>query len=284
MAGQLKRRRMIKVLKKIIRAKRNLFNGWRIKINPIIRTGTTIIIVLSLLGWVGQSNGARILVDNYYWDYVKPRTEFANALKASGHTVSYNESPITESALAGFDVYVLFLPGVNHDPTLSEADTIANWVEAGHGLWLGAGRDNLYGWADNCNAISSRWGVTYNSDDYTGVVTDITHGHLVTDGVNPPATEVNAFGIYMACTLSLTSGLSLARYSGHDVMANVEPGNGRAILIGDCMGYGPFDDDYLYQHDNRTLAVNTAAYLVPEPGTVLLVGLGGLALLRRRRE
>ncbi len=273
----------MKVLKETIEVKRNLFNGWTTEINPIIRTGTMIIIVLSLLGWVGRSDGGAILVDNYYWDYVKTRTEFAKALEASGHTVSYNESPITESALADFDVYVLFLPGVIHDPTLSEADIIANWVEAGHGLWLGAGRDNLYGWADNCNAISSRWGVTYNSDDYTGVVTDITHGHLVTDGVNPPATQVDAFGIYMGCSLSLTDGLSLARYSGHDVMAAVEPGAGRAILIGDCMGYGPFDNDYLYEYHNQTLAVNTVNYLVPEPGTVLLVGLGGLALLKKRR-
>jgi hypothetical protein len=272
----------MKVLERVMDVNRNPFSRSRTKINPLTRTGIMIIIVLSLLGWVGQINGGSILVDNYYWNSVKQRTEFANALEASGHTVSYNESPITAATLSDFDAYALFLPGVTHKLTMGEADTIANWVEAGHGLWLGAGRDNLYGWADNCNHISSRWGVTYNSDDYSGEVTDITYGHLVTDGINPPATRVDSFGIYMTCTLSLIEGLSLARYSGHTIMANVESGSGRVILIGDCMGDGPFDNDYLGQYDNQILAVNTAAYLVPEPATIMLLGLGAFVLRRKQ--
>ncbi len=226
-----------------------------------------------------------ILIDHYYSSDAKRFTDKMELeLETNGHTIYHNTSPITEDALASFDTYVLFLPGQINDLTLSEANIISNWVEAGHGLWLGGGRQTIDNIPDNCNTISSRWGVTYNKNDCSGVITDITYGHFVTDGINLPDTQVNEFGIYLACTLSLTDGISLARYEGNTIMAVVEPGNGRAILIGDSISKGPFDNTYLYEYDNLSLALNTIEYLVPEPGTVLLFGLGALFIRSKRRR
>lgn len=243
-------------------------------------------VVLSLSVLVGSAKAGlgSVLIDSYYSGWVEGHTgTLKNELISAGYIVEFNTSPIELASLAGYDVYVLFFPGQSYSISTTEADTIANWVEAGHGLWLGGSKGGVDA-TDSCNAVSSHWGVTFNSDDYTGVVTDITYGHLVTDGGNPPATQVDAFGIYMGCSLSLDGGLSLARYAGQTVMAGLEPGNGRAILIGDSVNSGPFDNTRLYEYDNRTLAVNTVQYLVPEPATVALLGLGSLALLRKRRK
>jgi hypothetical protein len=231
---------------------------------------------------VSQASLGSILMDSYYSSWISNHVEnLTSELTGAGYTVALNESAIGPGSLDEYDVYVLFFPGQTHEITAGEADAIAAWVEGGGGLWLGGSMGGV-NTTESCNAVSARWGVTFNTNNISGVVTDITHGHAVTDGSNPPETQVNSFGIYDGCSLTLADGLSLARYGGETVMAAVEPGSGRAILIGDSVQNGPFDDDNLGAYDNLDLALNTVEYVVPEPTSVALLGLGALLLGRRR--
>ncbi len=247
-----------------------------------VRTSVLGAVWLSLSFGAGGSLGANILIDNYYFDATRSSsTRLAAAVRAEGHTVLYFSHPITPYALIGRDVYVLFYPGAAQSISVNEADTIASWVAAGHGLWLGGSYLNNAGVADNCNRISARWGITFNSDDYSGQVTDITPGQVITDGINPPGTQVSSFGLYTAGTLTLTQGQSLARTGGRTVLAAAEPGSGRVALINDSVSVGPFDDTYWDEYNNSRLALNTVDYLVPEPPMFALAL--GLVLVARRR-
>jgi hypothetical protein len=252
---------------------------------PSIRMKVIIIVTMICIWPTGFCNAGSILIDNYYSSWVSGTVDsLITELEAAGHTVQFNDSSITTATLNNYDVYTVFFPGQTHEVSAAEADIIVDWVENGGGLWLGGSAGGM-GTTGSCNAISSHWGIEFNSDNYSEVVTDITYGHVVTDGLNPPNTRVDSFGIDIASTLYLTGGLSLARYGGLTVMAGTEPGLGRAVLIGDSVSLGPFDNDHLYEYDNRQLALNTIDYLVvPEPATICLLGLGALSLLRSSRR
>ncbi len=63
-----------------------------------------------------------------------------------------------------------------------------------------------------------------------------------------------------------------------------EDGQGRVVVLGDSSLWTVSDNwDYFHEADNAEFSLNTFEYLaIPEPVTVLLLGLGGLVLLRKR--
>ena len=75
-----------------------------------------------------------------------------------------------------------------------------------------------------------------------------------------------------------TDGIPASQYSS----------NGRAVLIGnrpdagDCGWYGSLDEVRIY-NEALTEAQIEAVTAIPEPATILMLGLGGFALIRRKR-
>jgi hypothetical protein len=80
----------------------------------------------------------------------------------------------------------------------------------------------------------------------------------------------------------MSDGLSLASYKGQTVLSAAYPGAGRAVFCGDSVRNGCFDDDNIGMYDNEQLALNTVEFLIPEPATIALLGLGALSLIRRK--
>lgn len=227
----------------------------------------------------GQANQARILIDAYHygnWPVEDHASDLVNALRAEGFQVGYQHGSITASVLNECDIFVEFFP-VNSVPlTLSEASVLRQWVEVrGNGLWLGGAANNALGSADELNKISQAWGVVFNSNSYTGQVTNIVP-HNVTNGVD-------TVSIRGSC--SVAGGVPLIRTSGGATIVSIaEPGLGRVAFFGDSLSDGILHTGTIHEADNMTLALNTAHWLVPEPTTVGLLGLGSLGLLRSRRK
>lgn len=73
-----------------------------------------------------------------------------------------------------------------------------------------------------------------------------------------------------------------------DVPASQHSNNSTSVLIGnrpacgDCGWYGALDEVRIY-NEVLTAAQVQAVMAIPEPATVLMLGLGGLALIRRKR-
>jgi hypothetical protein len=78
--------------------------------------------------------------------------------------------------------------------------------------------------------------------------------------------------------MSVTTGIPATQYST----------NGQSVLIGnrpeapDCGWYGSLDEVRIY-NEALTEAQIEAVMAIPEPATMLMLGLGGLALIRRKR-
>ena len=77
---------------------------------------------------------------------------------------------------------------------------------------------------------------------------------------------------------NLTTGIPASQYSsnGHSVLIGNRP------ACGNCGWYGALDEVRIY-NEALTQAQIEAVMAIPEPATILMLGLGGLALIRRKR-
>jgi len=105
-----------------------------------------------------------------------------------------------------------------------------------------------------------------------------------------PADEwVHYAGVYTPGTsMAIYLNGALAGISTTDIPASQHSDNGKSVLIGnrpdcgDCAWYGSLDEVRIY--DEALTAVQIQDVMaVPEPATMLLLGLGGLALIRRKK-
>lgn len=148
---------------------------------------------------------------------------------------------------------------------------------------------------------SSRWKWldTTNTNDTMVNMQVVEPGHPIFQGVTLDANNE------MAAILSLTTltnhtdpgnGTLLAKRPDNDGLWIVEwatgqefyPGSGQIaggprMLLSSGQTQGGTDGLYNLTPDGETVFLNAVAYMVPEPATIALLGLGALALRRRRR-
>jgi hypothetical protein len=169
----------------------------------------------------------------------------------------------------------------------SEIMAIDTFVRNGDGLIViadgGVGSDEM---VDNLNSLVAPFGVVYASTATEGSGYDITNlvSHPVTAGVD-------IFGVDYQRRLSIIGSptIDLTIGSGADDALAVVCGVGRAgnvVLVSDMMWPDPDvgSDRHITFGDNQLLLENIIQYTVPEPASMVLVGLCGMAVLTHRRR
>ncbi|MHC4205739.1 MAG: PEP-CTERM sorting domain-containing protein, partial [Planctomycetota bacterium] len=214
---------------------------------------------------------------------------FRATITALGHTI-VPVSSFEADDLVGLDSLMLKQPYSENSPagfSENEISAINSFVNDGGGLVVhaegGTGSEDL---VDNLNSLVSPYGVIYSdlATANSGVmVTDLVT-HSVTDGV----TE---FGVdYHRRLVSITSpAIDLTIRSGeYNVLAVVKGigGAGNVVMLSDTTLWIDPEAGSNYSlrtGDNQLLLENIVQFTIPEPATVLLLCLGSLLLMRKRR-
>lgn len=219
-----------------------------------------------LFSAAGLANASGVLLWNE-WAYTDNWTP---AIAAAGfsQTTAVDESDfVAKVGLGGWDAVVM---NIGSSSGYASADAaITAWI-------VGGGRAIASNWDTSDNALANAFGAAY-----TGNINDPSIPHSGTGiftGVanNPVMTANPGYGIF-AMGLSATTGTVVASFSGGD--GAIEQGNGgRTFYNGFLLDACADNADYQTIFKNELLAV------VPEPTSMMALGLGAVAFLRRRRK
>jgi uncharacterized membrane protein len=176
---------------------------------------------------------------------------------------------------AGYNVLVLCVGSAwTSAYTPAEVTRISSYVNGGGGLLIMA--DNPYTPNANLQPVATAFGITLGLSMYNGIASDMPQDNPLVEGV--PYVQIYGAG---AIEAALPSAAVLSNdVTGQTIAVMGTYGAGHVVAIGDSNLWDSFSypDDY-----SRLFAVNTFNYLAtPEPATLSLLTLGGLALLRRR--
>lgn len=215
---------------------------------------------------------------------------FRATITALGHTI-VPISSFETADLVGLDALMLNQPYSQNNPagySDSEISAIHAFVNGGGGLVVhGEGGVGSNAYVSNMNSLVSPYGVIYADSATEG------SGHTITGLVAHPVTNgVTIFGVdYQRREILITTpAIDLTIGSGPDdalAVVNGVGGAGNVVLLSDTTIWGdpeaPGANRSITFGDNQLLLENIVKFTIPEPATVLLLCLGSLALLRKRR-
>ena len=218
------------------------------------------------LGGVGYAGSpGAVLVDRSHGQATVDISGFTTYLVSQGWKVKDATDSITSDVLSGYGVFLLVRPSV--DLTSAEVEAIASFVENGGGLWVLEDSASII----KSNSISSRFGVTFNSDavinpkdyfswkPYWPIIRKL-EPHAITAGVS-------SFVYYGGCSFNVLSPAAVVATGGADaysdggiygddppVLAAAEAESGRAVFIGDMSALRSSKYDGLSDEHKQLLA------------------------------
>lgn len=181
-----------------------------------------------------------------------------------------------------YDVIVVCLTSAFYiSYTSAEVERIVDFVDDGGGLLIMGDMQTTPN--ANIQPVASEFGITLGVSNLnpTEIYTTEYTAHPIFDGVNE-------IFMYAAAELSAqTPAFPVAWQEGttKTIAAVAQHGQGRVVALGDCSLWSWVDiyEERFYTADNPQFAVSTFNYLaVPEPATLLILGLGAAFLIRRR--
>ena len=184
--------------------------------------------------------------------------------------------------LANYKILVLATQSLGSAPfSVPEVNAVESFLEQGGGLLVLSDAMGTSGEAklEQITTLFDARGQVSQFPGYDVYSTSVS-SHPATAGVDT---------IYERYAASIDPG-NLTAYAWHNTMPMLAAGRveaGRVVMISDndLFTYAPgAGGGYFDQADNRQLAVSTFNYLLPEPATLSLLALGGVALIRRRRN